>query len=85
MHINALVDPLNERIVMYLEILQGKPIIRGYRNAVEHVLEWLAAGSTTDEILKNYPELDKDDILACLEYARRLVGNEYFYPSLKTS
>jgi uncharacterized protein (DUF433 family) len=47
----------------------GKPTIRGMRIAVADVLGWLAAGMTHEEILSDYPELNEDDILACLAYA----------------
>jgi uncharacterized protein (DUF433 family) len=55
----------------------GRPCIRGMRIAVADVLEWLAAGMTHDEILREYPELTEEDIRASLAYAadreRRLV------------
>ena len=55
----------------------GRPCIRGMRIAVADVLEWLAAGMTHEEILKEYPELTEEDIRASLAYAadreRRLV------------
>jgi uncharacterized protein (DUF433 family) len=57
-------------------IFGGKPIIRGHRLAVEHVLGMLAAGDTPDELLREYPWLESDDVRACLAYARRLVGHE---------
>lgn len=47
----------------------GKPCIRGMRITVYDVLSYLAAGMTTEEILEDFPELTKDDILACLAYA----------------
>jgi uncharacterized protein (DUF433 family) len=47
----------------------GKPCIRGLRITVQDVLGWLASGMTTDEILLDYPELTRDDVLACLAYA----------------
>lgn len=53
-------------------ICHGKPCIRGLRYPVEHVLEWLAGGMSTDEILVDYPDLTKEDILAVLSYAARL-------------
>ncbi|MDP3621921.1 MAG: DUF433 domain-containing protein [Polynucleobacter sp.] len=53
-------------------ICHGKPCIRGLRYPVEHVLEWLASGMSTDEILVDYPDLTKEDILAVLSYAARL-------------
>src|SRR5438552_10324778 len=52
-------------------ILSGKPIIRGRRLAVEHVLGMLAAGDTSDTIIECYPWLEREDILACLAFARR--------------
>lgn len=47
----------------------GKPCIRGLRITVQDVLGWLASGMSTDDIVADYPELTKDDILACLAYA----------------
>ena len=47
----------------------GKPAIRGLRITVQDVLGWLAAGMTTEEIIQDYPELSREDILACLAYA----------------
>ena len=67
---------LLQRIVVDPQIFGGKPIIRGRRLAVEHVLGMLAAGDTTQTILEGYPWLEPQDIQACLVYARRLVGHE---------
>ncbi len=53
-------------------ICHGKPCIRGLRYPVENVLEWLASGMSTEEILADYPDLNKEDILAVLSYAARL-------------
>jgi uncharacterized protein (DUF433 family) len=47
----------------------GKPCIRGLRITVEDVLGWLASGMTAEAILTDYPELTKEDVLACLAYA----------------
>lgn len=55
--------------------LGGKPIIRGRRLAVEHVLGFLAAGETAESLLEGYPWLEPEDIQACLLYAKRLLGN----------
>lgn len=63
---------LLERITSNAAIFGGKPIIRGRRLAVEHVLTMLAAGDSTEEILKGYPWLEREDIQACLVYARRV-------------
>ena len=67
---------LLERITVNPKIFGGKPIIRGRRLAVEHVLGMLAAGDRSDIILKGYPWLEQEDIQACLVYARRMVGHE---------
>lgn len=47
----------------------GKPCVRGLRIAVQDVLDWMASGLSMDEILADYPELTRDDVLACLSYA----------------
>jgi uncharacterized protein (DUF433 family) len=71
---------LLDRIVVNPKIFGGKPIIRGRRLAVEHVLGMLAAGDTPETILAGYPWLEPEDIQACLVYARRLVGHERVEP-----
>jgi len=63
-------ERLLERITVNPKIFGGKPIIRGRRLAVEHVLGMLAAGDTTEAIVEGYPWLEREDILACLVYAR---------------
>jgi uncharacterized protein (DUF433 family) len=68
------------RITVNPNIFGGKPIIRGRRLAVEHVLGMLAAGDTPDILLEGYPWLEKEDIQACLVYARRIVGHERIEP-----
>jgi len=78
-------DKLLERITVNPEIFGGKPIIRGRRLAVEHVLGMLAAGDSPDTILAGYPWLEREDIQACLVYARRLVGHERVEPFLTES
>ncbi len=75
-------EKLLERITVNPQIFGGKPIIRGRRLAVEHVLGMLAAGDDPDTILQGYPWLEPEDIQACLVYARRLVGHERVEPAL---
>jgi uncharacterized protein (DUF433 family) len=70
------------RITIDPEIFGGKPIVRGHRLAVEHVLGMLAAGDTPETILQGYSWLEAEDIRACLLYARRLVGHERVEPAL---
>ena len=71
---------LIKRITVNPKIFGGKPIIRGRRLAVEHVLGMLAAGDTPETILQGYPWLEAADIQACLAYAHRLVGHERIEP-----
>ena len=75
-------DALLQRITVNPEIFGGKPIVRGRRLAVEHVLGMLAAGDSPDTILRGYPWLEPEDIRACLVYARRLVGHERVVPAV---
>ena len=75
-------DELLTRITFNPEIFGGKPIIRGRRLAVEHVLGMLGAGDSPETLLEGYPWLEADDIRACLVYARRLVGHERIEPAL---
>ena len=56
---------LLERITVRPDVFGGKPIIRGMRIAVEHVRANLAAGATTEDILRDYPFLEAEDIQAC--------------------
>jgi uncharacterized protein (DUF433 family) len=75
-------DDLLRRITVDPKIFGGKPILRGHRLAVEHVLAMLAAGDTPETILTGYPWLEPEDIQACLVYARRVVGHERVDPAL---
>ena len=70
-------DHLLERITINPAIFGGKPIIRGRRLAVEHVLGMLAAGDTAETILAGYPWLEAEDIQACLVYTRRMDIRSY--------
>jgi len=70
-------EELLSRITINPGIFGGKPIIRGMRIAVEHVLEMLAAGETPERLLQEYPFLEAADIQACLVYAHRTVAGEH--------
>ncbi len=70
------------RVTVNPKIFGGKPIIRGRRLAVEHVLGLLAAGETPESILDAYPFLEREDIRACLVFARRVVGHERVEPAI---
>jgi uncharacterized protein (DUF433 family) len=69
-----------ERIVVNPEVLVGKPVVKGTRLAVEFVIGLLAQGWSETEILRNYPELTREDIQACLSYAGQLLVGEKVYP-----
>lgn len=71
---------LLQRISINPQIFGGKPIIRGRRLAVEHILGMLAAGDDTATILEGYSWLEREDIQACLVYARMHVGHERIEP-----
>ena len=69
-------DELLQRITADPGVFGGKPIIRGMRIAVEHVLGMLAAGDTPERLLQEYPFLEPADIQACLAYAHRSMASE---------
>jgi uncharacterized protein (DUF433 family) len=60
------------RITIDPAICHGKPVVRGLRYPVEMILDLLSSGMSHDEILADYPDLEREDILAVLEYAARL-------------
>jgi len=74
------VEDWKNRITVDPEILAGKPIIKGTRIPVELILDLLANGWTTEEILENYPQLKKEDITAALKYAAQVLKEEKVYP-----
>lgn len=69
-----------ERIVINPEVLAGKPVIKGTRISVELILEMLSSGMSIDEILNEYPHLQREDILAALAYAVNVLKHEEVYP-----
>jgi len=69
------------RIVLDRAILVGKPIIRGTRVSVEFVLGLLAQGWTAEDIRADDPMVAREDVLACLAYARDAVQGERVFPS----
>lgn len=68
------------RITIDPAICHGKPTVRGLRYPVEDILELLSSGMTHDEILEDYPDLEREDILAVLEYAARVVRTKRVEP-----
>ena len=71
---------LLSRITIDPAVCHGKPCVRGLRYPVESLLELLSAGMTTEEILADYPDLEKDDLLAALAYAARLAHTRRLQP-----
>ena len=64
-------NSLLSRITISPEICHGKPVIRGLRYPVESILEYLAAGDSFEDVLREFPDLEREDLLACLEFAQR--------------
>jgi len=69
--------PLEQRVTIDSAVCNGKPTIRGKRISVQTVLEFLSAGESREEILRQYPSLEEADIDACLAFAARLMGHNY--------
>ena len=69
-----------ERIVIDPDVLEGKPIVKGTRLAVEFIIDLLAHGWTEAELLRNYPGLTHEDVQACLGYASATLQAEKVYP-----
>jgi uncharacterized protein (DUF433 family) len=64
-------NSLLSRITINPEICHGKPVIRNLRYPVESMLEYLSAGDTIEDLLTQFPDLEREDLLACLEFATR--------------
>jgi len=71
---------MNDRITIDPAVCHGKPCIRGLRYPVENVLEWLAGGMTIDEILADYEDLEREDILAALAFAVKMAHTKRIEP-----
>ena len=69
---------LLDRITINPEVCHGKPTIRNKRYPVEMILDLLSAGMTIEEILEDYPNLEREDILACLHYASKVTKTKSF-------
>ena len=68
---------ISNRITISETLCNGKPTIRGMRITVQSILDFLNAGDTPEEILKQYPSLEKEDINACLLFATNLMSRNY--------
>lgn len=75
-----------ERIAVDINVCHGKPVIKGTRVMVWQILDLLVDGLAFDEIIAKYfPQITKDDIKACIEYANQLVKNEEVYLAEETN
>lgn len=64
-------NALLARITIRPDICHGRPVIRGLRYPVESMLEYLAAGDSIEDLLKEFPDLEREDLLACVEFANQ--------------
>lgn len=74
---NDVLSFLDGKITINPEICNGKPTIRGTRITVQTILEFLSAGDSHEEILRQYPSLTSEDIKACLAFATMLMSHNY--------
>ena len=70
-----------ERIEVNPAVMTGKPVIKGTRLTVDHVIELLAEGWTADRIAEEYPGITREDVAACLAYASEVIKSEKVYPA----
>ena len=73
---------LLDRITIRPDICHGKPTVRGLRYPVESLLEYLAGGDSIEDVLRNFSDLERDDLLACLEFAAKSLQNREFHLTL---
>ena len=78
-------DELLSRIAVNPNVCFGKPCIRGHRIWVSLILDFLASGMTAEEILQEYPDLSRDDILACIAYGAEMARERYVDLSAEAS
>ena len=74
---------LLDRITLNPNIAHGKPAIRNKRYTVEGLLEYLAGGDSIEDLLKEFPDLEKEDLLACLQYA--FLNMKHIYAEIKAA
>ncbi len=70
---------LSDRVTLDENLCNGRPTIRGLRVTVQTVLEFLSMGDTKEDILKQYPDLEPEDIDACLKFATQLLSHKYIF------
>ena len=70
-------DEARARISVDPNVCFGKPCVRGHRIWVSLVLSWLASGKSVDDVLAEYPQLAREDVLACLAYGAEMSAEHY--------
>ena len=70
------------RITVDPEICHGKPCVRGLRYPIETILEYLAGGDSVEDLLSEFPDLQRDDIRACHEYSRKILAAKSLHLTL---
>ena len=73
----ASLEFIEGRITLHPDICNGHPTIRGKRITVQSILEYLSAGDAEEDILEQFPELEPEDIRACLQFASQLMNQRY--------
>ena len=68
---------MKDLITMDPAICNGRPVVKGTRITVQTVMEFLAAGDSVDDVLEEYPALTREDVLACMDWAARLMANDF--------
>lgn len=76
-------EELLQRIDINPQVMLGKAVIRGTRITVEIILEQIVAGSSAEEILAEYPQLSREDVLAAVAYAREALGTDEIIPGIQ--
>ena len=75
-------DDLMTRITVDPDVCHGKPCVRSLRYPVETILEYLAGGDSVEDLLAEFPDLVREDVLACLEFSRRMLATKSVHLSL---
>ena len=70
-------DQILERISVNPRVCFGKPVIRGTRIWVSLILDFLASGDSIDEIIAEYPQIERDDVLACIAYGAEAASDRF--------
>ena len=69
----------SEWIEIHPDVCNGRPVLRGTRIAVQSILEMMAAGDSVDDVLEAFPSLRREQVLACVDHAAKLMGNQYSF------